>query len=135
MAFFNNLLEEIHPDAPELQLIFIESKPEMAVPRTADRPSPNPQKWAKGPGTSYGAPISFRGLQHAPTNEQGVVYLFGWLAASSVLSSRQSNKRAPTAKRSVASTTSGIVGSESELSSSSLVAISAIIIIPYPIAT
>jgi hypothetical protein len=26
---------------------------------------------------TYGAPINFRGLRHAPTNEQGVVYLFG----------------------------------------------------------
>lgn len=28
----------------------------------------------------YGAPINFRGLRHAPINEQGVVYLFGLLA-------------------------------------------------------
>jgi len=28
----------------------------------------------------YGAPIDFRGLRHAPLNEQGVIYLFGLVA-------------------------------------------------------
>ena len=28
----------------------------------------------------YGAPIDFRGLRHAPLNEQGVVYLFALVA-------------------------------------------------------
>jgi hypothetical protein len=28
----------------------------------------------------YGEPIDFRGLRHAPTNEQGVVYLFGMVS-------------------------------------------------------
>lgn len=35
------------------------------------------KKWEKLGRTEYGAPINFRGLRHAPTNEQGVVYLFG----------------------------------------------------------
>ena len=30
-----------------------------------------------GRGPTYGASLNFRGLQHAPINEQGVVFLFG----------------------------------------------------------
>lgn len=37
-------------------------------------------KWPRVKGTEYGEPISFRGLRHAPINEQGVVFLFGMLA-------------------------------------------------------
>ena len=33
-----------------------------------------------GEQPTYGAPIDFRGLRHAPTNEQGVVFLFGMVA-------------------------------------------------------
>ena len=36
--------------------------------------------WQKRPGIEYGAPINFRGLRHAPINEQGVVYLFGMVS-------------------------------------------------------
>ncbi len=37
-------------------------------------------KWPRVKGTEFGEPISFRGLRHAPINEQGVVFLFGMLA-------------------------------------------------------
>ncbi|MXW18321.1 MAG: hypothetical protein F4139_13355 [Gemmatimonadetes bacterium] len=36
--------------------------------------------WTKGDGPQYGAPIDFRGLRHAPINEQGVVFLFGMVS-------------------------------------------------------
>jgi hypothetical protein len=36
--------------------------------------------WPKAEVTEYGSPISFRGLQHAPINEQGVVFLFGMVS-------------------------------------------------------
>lgn len=32
------------------------------------------------PPQLYGEPIDFRGLRHAPINEQGVVYLFGMVS-------------------------------------------------------
>jgi hypothetical protein len=32
------------------------------------------------PAQLYGEPIDFRGLRHAPINEQGVVYLFGMVS-------------------------------------------------------
>ena len=35
---------------------------------------------ARTPQDLYGEPIDFRGLRHAPTNEQGVVYLFGMVS-------------------------------------------------------
>lgn len=36
-----------------------------------------PVKWSKVEGSQYGPPVDFRGLRHAPINEQSVVYLFG----------------------------------------------------------
>jgi hypothetical protein len=36
--------------------------------------------WTKGSGPVFGQPIDFRGLRHAPINEQGVVFLFGMVA-------------------------------------------------------
>ncbi len=32
------------------------------------------------PGPVFGAPLNFRGLRHAPINEQGVVYIFGMVS-------------------------------------------------------
>jgi len=37
-------------------------------------------EWQKTADTEYGAPMDFRGLRHAPLNEQGVVYLFGMVS-------------------------------------------------------
>jgi hypothetical protein len=36
--------------------------------------------WSSAGNQVYGPLLNFRGLQHAPTNEQGVVFLFGMLA-------------------------------------------------------
>lgn len=36
--------------------------------------------WVSNEKTQYGPFLNFRGLQHAPINEQGVVYLFGMVA-------------------------------------------------------
>lgn len=38
------------------------------------------RKTTKAPAQLYGEPIDFRGLRHAPINEQGVVYLFGMVS-------------------------------------------------------
>lgn len=40
----------------------------------------NDSKKRKSPDHFYGEPIDFRGLRHAPTNEQGVVFLFGMVS-------------------------------------------------------
>jgi hypothetical protein len=37
-------------------------------------------RWPRHEGVQYGAPINYRGLRHAPINEQGVVYLFGMVS-------------------------------------------------------
>jgi len=51
-------------------------------PQPPVAPAPHPQpvsvpQAAQRPTQYFGEPIQFRGLQHAPTNEQGVVLLFG----------------------------------------------------------
>jgi hypothetical protein len=40
----------------------------------------SPASLMKGDGPEYGPPIDFRGLRHAPINEQGVVFLFGMVS-------------------------------------------------------
>ena len=37
-------------------------------------------EWERGDGPVYGAPIDFRGLRHAPINENGVIFLFGMVS-------------------------------------------------------
>jgi hypothetical protein len=57
---------------------------DISMTRRADRSarahSPAPAQSAarpRKPSQLYGEPIDFRGLRHAPINEQGVIYLFG----------------------------------------------------------
>lgn len=82
---YRQWLEQSHPNAPELLMIPVKSMDKVL-------PKSNPQmqgknasshnyQWSKGEGTIFGAPISFRGLSHAPINELGVVYLFGMVSA------------------------------------------------------
>lgn len=70
---------EVHaPDSPLLQQLHAKSKHETpTAPQAIAAPSGT---WQKRPGIEYGAPINFRGLRHAPINEQGVVYLFGMVS-------------------------------------------------------
>ena len=44
------------------------------------QPLPNYPNMNFKPAQLYGEPIDFRGLRHAPINEQGVVYLFGMVS-------------------------------------------------------
>ncbi len=74
-------LQQTDPEAPELLLVQIKSKHEIVTQSPPVRVSVGSQQWAKGSGVVFGAPISFRGLRHAPTNEQGVVYLFGMVSS------------------------------------------------------
>ncbi len=43
-------------------------------------PLPAVTSWKKPPGRLYGELINFRGLRHAPVNEQGVVFLFAMVS-------------------------------------------------------
>lgn len=73
-------LKEKHPDSPFLEAArgatrhAIPSPPIMKSSKDTEVPS---LQWNKISGAEFGAPIDFRGLRHAPINEQGVVYLFG----------------------------------------------------------
>ena len=59
-----------HVDAPS-------AKAQSSVLDRAARPS---LQVRKPPAQFYGEPIDFRGLRHAPINEQGVVFLFGMVS-------------------------------------------------------
>ncbi len=72
-------LEAHHPESTLLAELRAHSRHEVPPPPgvstdTAPRPS---ETWTKIEGPEYGPPIDFRGLRHAPINEQGVVFLFG----------------------------------------------------------
>jgi hypothetical protein len=59
-----------------------ESRQEVPIPPTEepDDQAPASARWDKITGPVFGPPIDFRGLRHAPTSEQGVVYLFGMVS-------------------------------------------------------
>jgi hypothetical protein len=74
-------LEDSDPASPMLQLISMKSRHEIPVPpEDTIRKAAASQDWERTAGPEFGAPISFRGLTHAPINEQGVVYLFGMVS-------------------------------------------------------
>jgi len=62
---------------------YVESLPECAdAPRQNEKgiPTGNRTSWPATGSRKYGPVINFRVLQHAPVNEQGVVFLFGVVA-------------------------------------------------------
>jgi len=75
---FRKWIEERNDDFP-----FIDQLPSIAKakPKTCKAPiqniAPEVQHWQSVGGPKYGPFLNFRGLQHAPLNEQGVVFLFG----------------------------------------------------------
>ncbi|MCL4506104.1 MAG: hypothetical protein M1140_08800 [Chloroflexi bacterium] len=78
-------LEAHHPDTPLLAELHDQSRHQVPPPPQSsaldlpDHTAPS-GSWAKVAGSEYGPPISFRGLRHAPINEQGVVFLFGMVS-------------------------------------------------------
>jgi hypothetical protein len=72
---YREWLVKNHPDCPVLELLPGKMKPVRAI-----TPAGVPHG-AKGAGTLFGAPLNFRCMRHAPTNEQGVVYLFGMVSS------------------------------------------------------
>jgi hypothetical protein len=79
---YRDWLEKSEPESPLLGQLHAKSRHEIPTPpvvpeTSASVPSP---VWTKSDGAVYGAPIDFRGLRHAPVNEQGVVFLFGMVA-------------------------------------------------------
>lgn len=78
---YRDWLEKNHPDSPMIRLVQVKSKHDIVAPVSQIKGAPTSAQWAKGSGVVFGAPINFRGLRHAPTNEQGVVYLFGMVSS------------------------------------------------------
>jgi hypothetical protein len=74
-------LEQNHPDSPLIDLIQVKSPHEIVASVPITKTQSAATQWTRGAGLVYGAPINFRGLRHAPINEQGVVYLFGMVSA------------------------------------------------------
>lgn len=79
---YRTWLEEREPSSPMLAHVQAKSKHEiLAVPSIEGQVvTPARVAWPKGAGPQFGPPINFRGLRHAPINEQGVVFLFGMVS-------------------------------------------------------
>jgi Homing endonuclease associated repeat len=75
-------LEEREPASPMLAQVQAKSKHEILAAPSIDGQVISPARvaWPKGTGPQFGPPINFRGLRHAPINEQGVVFLFGMVS-------------------------------------------------------
>ncbi len=78
---YRQWLEKNHPTSPLLPLLPIQAGPKFVRPAAAPNGPPYTRQWTKGAGAVFGAPIRFRALHCAPTNEQGVVCLFGMVCA------------------------------------------------------
>lgn len=76
---YRTWLEGHEPGSPLLDQLQSKSKHELPIPPAAPT-NAGQAVWTKGAGTMFGPPIDFRGLRHAPINEQGVVFLFGMVS-------------------------------------------------------
>jgi len=82
LSAYRDWLEKTEPESYLLEQLHAMSRHEIPTPPVViDNATPPPStSWSKIDGPVYGAPIHFRGLRHAPVNEQGVVFLFGMIA-------------------------------------------------------
>jgi hypothetical protein len=76
---YRGWLEQHEPNSPFLKELQSESMRELPTAPSAPVSAIQPA-WSKNVGTVFGPPIDFRGLRHAPINEQGVVFLFGMVS-------------------------------------------------------
>jgi hypothetical protein len=80
LARFREWVVDHEPDFPYLADLPTDAETQAAL-AGAPRPGPPSQGWSTAATrTRYGPFLNFRGLQHAPINEQGVVFLFGIVA-------------------------------------------------------
>lgn len=74
------------PDSSVADRLNLRSRHEVPLPPAPEVGADSSQvekeasAWSKLEGPEFGPPIDFRGLRHAPINEQGVVFLFGMVA-------------------------------------------------------
>jgi len=77
---YREWLEKNHPASPLLRLLARDADEAPVPPASAPKINAGMPRWPKKAGIVRGAPIPLRGLRYAPTNEQGVIYLFGLLS-------------------------------------------------------
>ncbi len=82
LAAFRLWVQKQHPDFPYINQLPVSDG--QARTETTDvqnnSAKASPTRWQSTGGRLYGPILNFRGLQHAPINEQGVVLLFGMVA-------------------------------------------------------
>ena len=82
LARFREWVEAHDPDFPyrgELPADSIEVERQLVVDGPANG-ARSDRAWPSTQRTQYGPFLNFRGLQHAPINEQGVIFVFGMVA-------------------------------------------------------
>lgn len=80
LVYFKKWVESSHPDFPYVSQL-PNSTPANNLPQVpTEVSSKGGTYWPTKGGRLYGPILNFRGLQHAPINEQGVVFLFGVVA-------------------------------------------------------
>ena len=70
-------LQENHPDSKFINALDDEKQEEISMQTPQSNGSNSGMVWEGKKGVVYGAPLDYKGLRHEPTNEQGVVFLFG----------------------------------------------------------
>lgn len=78
---YRQWLEAHEPDSTMLEELQAKTRHEIPAPPVHESGGTTPRPtWSGLEGPEFGRPIDFRGLRHAPINEQGVVFLFGMVA-------------------------------------------------------
>lgn len=76
---FGNWLTVNNRDFPYINQLPDSSKHLVPVSDSVETEKPEVMTWKTIGKTTYGSLLNFKGLQHAPLNEQGVVFLFGMI--------------------------------------------------------
>jgi hypothetical protein len=80
LVAFRRWCELNAPDFPYVNELPQEKAASAASAEPVEQRDGTPIVWQSSAGQAYGEFLNFRGLQHAPVNEQGVVFLFGMVA-------------------------------------------------------
>lgn len=78
---FSNWLENNNKDFPFKNQLIKTTGKTLISDELGKRQTEKIASWNSIGNTRYGMPLNFRGLQHAPLNEQGVVFLFGMICS------------------------------------------------------
>ena len=82
LAYYRKWKSDNGVETPNAATLAIQDHPaeERPAEKARSTTSMNIIRSGSTPAQLYGEPIDFRGLRHAPINEQGVVYLFGMVS-------------------------------------------------------